>query len=85
MLYVRKSGQDVPLERSEASLEIFKNNELLETVHVQAHGSSLTKRIWNVLSFEGKTLIPDLDGFDHFHYEVINRIQHREPPKAAFS
>ena len=85
MLYVLRKGQGVPLERSEASVEVFKNNKLLETVHIRSHGTSLTKSIWNVLSFEGKSLAPDLDGFDHFRYEVINSIQHREPPKSAFS
>jgi len=54
MLYVRKKGQDVPLEQSNAKVEIFKDNDLIETVHIEAHGSSLTKRIWNVIALMGK-------------------------------
>lgn len=85
MLYVRKIGQVVPLQRTEASVDIFKNNDLLETIHIKSHGSSLTKRTWNVMSFLGETLQLDLDGFDHFSYKVENYIERREPPKQAFN
>merc|ERR1712028_75102 len=54
-LYVHKLGDEMTsFEESDAKVSVYQNDQLIDVIVAPTMGDSMTKKFWNVLSFDGQ-------------------------------
>ena len=82
-LYVERIGdQMTSLQKSGAKVEVYRNDDLIDTIVAPSNGDSMTRNFWNVMDFHvvDDVSIPIADAVKT---KVTNKIVRREPPQGA--
>lgn len=82
-LYVQRIGdQTTSMQQSGAKVEVYQNDNLIDTIVAPSNGDSMTRNFWSVMDFH---VLDDVNipTSDSVKTKVINQIVRREPPQGA--